>query len=417
MNEVNNTIDAERRRFPCIGLLKNSAQQYAWGDTQGIIPFVEAEPGPGYPIGEVWMGSHERAPSKIIFDDSEFALNTLIKQDPAHWLGDNIYTKYDDLPFLFKVLAAASPLSLQVHPNLEQAKIGFEREETAGICRLAPNRTFKDPHHKPELAVALTSFQAMAGFRPIEEICSLLGHSLCESLDFKGKDRSELRNLTKQLFCIRGKEYLAFETELNARAKQLMHSEQKTAQDAAYWVLELQSRYPGDPGQFAPLLLDLLELEPGQGLFVPAGVIHSYLKGSVLEIMACSDNVIRAGLTIKHIDVDLLCSIVELETKPVLLLPKYKRFDWGTLGIYRTPAKEFRLKSIEVNSSASSSPITITCKGPKILLCTEGSFRLHTREQLELAARKSCFIAGSCEQIELKGQGKLWLAAVGEMDT
>ena len=417
MDEKNNSIYTEWRTPPCLSLLKNSAQQYAWGDTKGIIPFVEAELRPGYPIGEVWMGSHERAPSKIILDDSEFALDTLIKQDSAHWLGDHISKKYNELPFLFKVLAAASPLSLQVHPNLEQAKIGFAKEESAGIGRLAPERTFKDPHHKPELAVALTSFQAMAGFRSIYEICSLLGHSLCDSLEFKGKDKSELRSLIKRLFCVRGEEYLALETELHARAEQLLHSEQKTARDAAHWVLELQSRYPGDPGQFAPLFLDLLQLEPGQGLFVPAGVIHSYLKGSILEIMACSDNVIRAGLTVKHIDVDLLCNIVDLETKPLLILPEYQRFDWGTHVIYKTPAKEFRLESIEINSSASSSSITITSGGPKIFLCTKGSFRLHNGEQLELPARKSCFAAGSCGQLELKGEGKLWIAAVGEIDT
>jgi len=417
MNEEDDTIDAQRQRFQCIGLLKNSAQQYVWGDTQGITPFVEAHPVPGYPIGEVWMGSHERAPSKLIFNNSELALDRLIRQDPTYWLGDHISTKYDDLPFLFKVLAAGSPLSLQVHPNLEQAEIGFSREEAAGIGRLTPERTFKDPHHKPELAVALTSFKALAGFRPIEEICYLLGHRLCDLLDFVGKDRSELRSLIRRLFRIRGEEYSAFETELNYRAKQLMYSKQEAVRDAAHWVLELQSRYPGDPGQFAPLFLDLLQLEPGQGLFVPAGVIHSYLKGSILEIMACSDNVIRAGLTSKHMDVDLLCDILDPETKPMLISPEYQRFEWGTLAIYKTPAREFRLEYFEANSDASFFPIAIASKGPKILLCIKGSFRLCTREQIELSARKSCFIAGSCEKIELRGQGKLWLATVGEIDT
>jgi len=149
--------------------------------------------------------------------------------------------------------------------NLEQAEIGFSREEAAGIGRLTPERTFKDPHHKPELAVALTSFKALAGFRPIEEICYLLGHRLCDLLDFVGKDRSELRSLIRRLFRIRGEEYSAFETELNYRAKQLMYSKQEAVRDAAHWVLVASnSRYPGDPGQFAPLFLDLLQLEPGQ---------------------------------------------------------------------------------------------------------------------------------------------------------
>jgi len=413
MNGEDLSMQKDHQRLPCLAHLENAVQQYAWGDTQGILPFIDAHAGPGYPIGEVWMGSHGRAPSKLRLDASSLPLDELIRQAPRHWLGDRVADQYHELPFLFKVLAAGSPLSLQVHPTLREAREGFAKEERAGIPLSAPERTFKDSNHKPELAVALTPFQAMAGFRSPGEISALLGPELCDAFNFKGQKPEELRSFVRQVFSIKGDAYQTYETGLRVRSEGLLHSNSGKEREAAAMVLDLQSLYPHDPGQFGPLLFNILNLEQGEGLFVPAGVIHAYVKGSILEIMACSDNVIRAGLTIKYIDVDLLCDILKPHAKPALIRPEYERFDWGSRAVYATPASEFRLECLEVQANSPSTGISYSPFGPEILLCTEGGFHLRAEEELELRARTSCFVAGSCAKITLEGQGKVWRATSG----
>jgi mannose-6-phosphate isomerase len=404
-------------RLPCIARLENSSQQYAWGDTQGILPFIDARVGSGYPLSEVWMGAHERAPSKLRLDAGSLPLNELIRQAPRHWLGKRVADQYRDLPFLFKVLAARSPLSLQVHPTLSQAREGFAKEERGGIPLLAPERSFKDPNHKPELAVALTPFQAMAGFRDPHEISTLLGPELCATLNFKGRHPEELRGFVRLVFSIERDAYHALEARLRARAEELLHSNLRKERQTGAMVLDLQDLFPHDPGQFGPLVFNILALEPGDGLFVPAGVIHAYVKGSVLEIMACSDNVVRAGLTIKHIDVDLLCDTLNPVVRPVLIRPEQEHFGWGSKTAYATPAEEFRLERLEVQANpAGASPgarLSYKPSGPEILLCTGGNFRVHAENELVLPARASCFVAGSCTEVGLEGYGTLWRATSG----
>jgi len=179
-------------------------------------------------------------------------------------------------------------------------------------------------------------------------------------------------------------------------------------------VLELQTLYPHDPGQFGPLILNILNLEPGEGLFIPAGVIHAYVKGSILEIMACSDNVIRAGLTIKHVDVDLLCDMLDPDVQPTLIRPNREQLTWGSRSIYATPAVEFRLEHLDVGPGGAVIPYVPT--GPEILLCTEGGFRVRAGrddEELVLPARASCFVGGSCSELSIGGAGSLWRATTG----
>ncbi len=407
-------MNRDQRHLPCIASLENPVQQYAWGNTQGILPFIEATPKPGYPIAEVWMGSHGLAPSKLRLDDGSFPLDELIRRSPEHWLGARVAGRYHDLPFLFKVLAAGSPLSLQLHPTQKEAQEGFEHEEQAGIPLSAPERTFKDANHKLELAVALTPFSAMAGFRDPSEIADLLGLKLCRAFDFKGQGKKELRNFIRHVFSTKGDAYKILEAELRARAEELLHSNSERACEAGAMVLELQALYPRDPGQFSPLILNILNLEPGEGLFIPAGVIHAYVKGSILEIMACSDNVIRAGLTIKHVDVDLLCDMLDPDAQPTLIRPNREQHAWGSRSIYATPAEEFRLEHLDVGPGGAVIPYVPT--GPEILLCTEGSFRIRAGcdgEELVLPARASCFVGGSCSELSIEGTGSLWRASTG----
>jgi len=407
-----------------IAKLENSSQHYAWGATHEILSFIDAHAKPGLPLAEVWMGSHEAAPSYIQVGAKLEPLNELIRKDPEFWLGTKVATHYHDMPYLFKVLAAASPLSLQVHPNREQAKEGFAREEKARIPRHEAHRIFKDPHHKPELAVALTPFVAMAGFREPREITELFGDTLTKKLNFKGEYRAEFKQFSKRLFSLSRDAYEEIESNLRTRALELASSGIASYRIAAELVLELQKRFPHDPAQFGPFLFEVLNLEPGEALFIPAGVIHAYVKGCILEIMACSDNVIRAGLTIKHIDVDLLCAILDPNAKPSLIQPTVQRFEWGERSCYLTPAKEFLLERISAHSAPRENGIGFSPEGPEILLCTEGSFMVSAAEMGQdnvesfiLRKRESCIVAGSCESLMLEGHGTIWRASIGGVDT
>jgi len=201
----------QEKNLPCFGFLENSVQYYAWGDAQSILDYINPKvlqdatnkvKGEN-PIAEVWMGTHELAPSKLLIGNTATSLRDHIENAPQHWLGPRIAQEFGELPFLFKVLSAKSPLSLQLHPNSEQARAGFAAEEAAKVPRTAPIRTFKDPHHKPELAVALTPFLALAGFRSPSEIAELLGKDICALLDFQGTHQEELRTLMKNLFSLR----------------------------------------------------------------------------------------------------------------------------------------------------------------------------------------------------------------------
>ena len=406
---------------PCVAPLENSAQQYAWGDTGGIVPFIEASAGPGFPIGEVWMGSHERAPSGLVIGGAVRPLDELIREEPRHWLGEHTAARFRDMPYLFKVLAASTPLSLQVHPNHSQAHEGFDREELSGLPRSAPERTFKDPRHKPELAVALTPFTAMAGFRSPEEVARLLGPALAERLGFSVRRPEDFREFIRRIFSLRPENYGELERTLTARARELAGADTARERGAGTLVLELQELYPHDSGQFGPLLFDILNMRPGEALYVPAGVIHAYVRGSILEIMACSDNVIRAGLTIKYVDVGLLCDILDPAAVPALVSPELMRTDWGERAVYHTPAEEFRLEKLTAGAPGGSR-LELEVEGPEILLCTEGSFSIRAGENRGrlspsppklFAARQTRFVAGACRAVTLEGSGTIWRAAVG----
>lgn len=394
--------------LPCAAFLENAVQQYAWGNTEGITPFIEIPPLNGLPAGEVWMGSHHRAPSKAIFDRAAVPLDELVRSAPEHWLGQYAACRYGDLPFLFKVLAAGSPLSLQLHPDARAAREGFAKEEAAGIPLLAPNRSFKDQNHKPELAVALTPFKALAGFRSLEDIAQFLGPELCRTLSWNTIVHTEdLRLFMRRLFETRGAGFMSLERMLVSRAQMLAASPTSEEREAGLIALDLNARYPGDPGQFAPFIFNILNLKPGEGLFVPAGVIHAYLSGSILEIMACSDNVIRAGLTTKHVDVELLCDILDPDAKPLVIEPHITLTQGLEHSVWNTPADEFCLERLDLDSNANFSYVP---NGPEILLCTQGNSHIEAGGSFDLKARSSLFVAGSCSHVSIRGPGTIWRA-------
>ncbi|GAB2680102.1 mannose-6-phosphate isomerase, class I [Saccharopolyspora gloriosae] len=386
-------------------LLRNAVRPYAWGSRTAIADLLGRPVPTPHPEAELWMGAHPGDPSKLVRPDgSEESLLHLLDADPAHHLGPVCTERWGSrLPFLLKVLAANEPLSLQAHPSAEQAAEGFAREERAGIPRNAPNRNYPDPTAKPELVCALTEFHALAGFREAHRTVRLLGELDVPSLrphtgllaaqpDADGLralfttwitlPQHYLRDLLPELLdaCVRHvREHGEFALECRT-------------------VLELGEAYPNDAGVLASLLLNRLVLQPGEAIYLPAGNLHAYLQGTGVEILANSDNILRCGLTPKHVDVPELLRVLDF-TCADMRVHKGESLD-GNLTVYQTPAEEFRLSRVDW-SPANSTAVRLDSHGPQILLCTKGGVRLSTegpggqRVELDVVKGQSVWLAAS----------------------
>ena len=275
--------------------ITNTPRDYAWGSTTAI-PSLLGMPVTGLPQAELWLGTHPGSPART----------------PTGSLAD-----IARLPFLLKVLAAAAPLSLQAHPTIAQAVAGFARENAAGVPLDAPNRNYRDELHKPEILFALSPFRALCGFRPAAETRAALERLLAEVpgdavliswLNRLGDD-DDIRSTFEWLLS-RGSGVSEMLTSLVAAAALV---------DGEHYALiaELAAAYPGDPGIAISLMLNLVTLSPGEVLYLPAGNIHTYIEGVGIELMAASDNVLRGGLTPKHVDVAELLSVLDFEPLPV----------------------------------------------------------------------------------------------------
>jgi mannose-6-phosphate isomerase len=318
------------------------------------------------------------------------------------------------LPFLFKVLAAETPLSIQAHPNPEQAERGFDADEAAGIDVEAPQRNYRDRSHKPELLCALTEFEALCGFRAPREsaaLLALLGVSelrevvaaLEESPDATGVRRAVSLALAEGVHRPRLVEPVVAACASHARADALFARELS-------WAARLGELYPGDVGCVLALLLNLLVLRPGEAIFLPAGNLHSYLRGAGVEIMANSDNVLRAGLTPKHVNPSELVRIVDFRAGPVALVEPRPRRASPEL-VYATPAPEFELSRVDLDGAAWSAA---SRRGPEILLCTRGTVECKSNEQcLTLTAGGSVFVLDADGVYSIGGTGQVFRAQIG----
>lgn len=305
--------------------LNNPIQNYAWGSKTAIQTLFGIENPNQEPQAEIWMGAHPNGCSKVTIDGQSVLLSELINSDQEGILSKATAEQFGELPYLFKVLAAGQALSIQVHPSKQEAEVGFAREEAMGIDRSATHRNYRDPNHKPELVYALTPYQAMNGFRAFDDILAHFTHmvdavhmpAVKALLDtFKGNMNSKgLEVFFIGLLSLQGKDKKQSVAALCEYAA--LTEEPRVEGDLSQLVLELAQSYPGDIGLFAPFLLNVLTLQPGQAMYLDARTPHAYLKGTGLEIMANSDNVLRAGLTPKHIDVDELAKCTLFEEKPV----------------------------------------------------------------------------------------------------
>jgi len=397
-----------------IALLQNEIQAYAWG-SRTAIPELLGLPSPSDgPAAELWMGAHPKAPSLVRVDGVWVPLNEVIRREPISVLGATVAEEFSDaLPFLFKVLAADQPLSIQVHPNLEQAREGFERENHLGIPLNAAERNYRDANHKPEFLCAMTSFDALKGFRPphemlafLKQVCGEMLADECERLR-EAPDSSGLRQFLASLLSMdRARKEQIIETAVR-------HAGQYARQDRLFgWMIELNRAYPGDIGVLSPLVFNLITLEPGEGIYIGAGELHGYLRGVGMELMANSDNVLRGGLTPKHVDIPELLKIVDFTPASVQTIRPTPGAPGE--GVYETPAKEFQLSVIR-----ASDGMPFESQGERnveILICTRGRARISGRDRTHSEVVKkgaSVLIPAAVGPYQIRGEAVLYRASVG----
>lgn len=395
-------------------LLEGAVRHYEWGSSEAI-PALLGRPADGRPWAELWLGAHPLAPAAV--GSLAVPLDQRIAADPPRALGSTAASQFGGLPFLFKVLAAARPLSLQAHPSPEQARIGFEREQALGIPVDAPHRSFRDPFHKPELVCALTRFEALCGLRDADATLALLNAIEAAELEPVRERLSEdsspdgLRDLIGWLLGLGeadaskliGSLLLGCSSALaaagpgrpdaktpadgqglGAAGSPVQGDRQRPALTPARSaegerplrqrqhegllsaVISLGRRHPGDPAVVVAMLLNHVVLQPGEALFLPAGNLHCYLGGTVVEVMSCSDNVLRGGLTSKHVDVATLLDVVDTTpAHPAIQRPE----PVGGIAAYESGVPEFALERLEVEPRR---PVALR-GGPAVLLCTEGA--------------------------------------------
>lgn len=376
-------------------LLDNPVRAYAWGSRTVIADLLgEQVPSP-HPQAEMWLGAHPADPSQLV--RSRTSLIDAVREDPIGQLGPDRAQRWDKtLPFLLKVLAADEPLSLQAHPSAAQAWAGFAREDAAGLPRDAANRNYRDPNHKPELICALTEFHALVGFRDpvatvrllrVLDVPELAGHTELLAAE---PDSDGLRALFTTWITLPQSTLDTLVPALQAGCVRLAGDAGEFRAEART-VLELSERYPGDAGVLAALLLNRVTLEPGQALFLPAGNLHAYVSGAGVELMANSDNVLRGGLTPKHVDVPELLRVLDFTAGPPPVLTGTPEGAWVR---YDVPVEEFLLRRLDA-AEPEPAGIEIPDGGPRILICTDGSARIRSRD----------------DELELRRGASMWLTA------
>ncbi len=394
-------------------LLKNTIQEYEWGSRTDISELM-GKPAPSdKPQAELWMGAHSKAPSRVNISGQWLSLDTAIDDNPVVILGQTTATRFaNKLPYLFKVLAAAKPLSIQAHPNLVQAEEGFKRENDDGIPLDAPRRNYKDNNHKPEIICALKPFLALNGFRKIEDIlanmkgwCGLEMAAEIRSFEINPTS-SGLREFFEALMTMdSGRKNRVIRETLQSAHRRPEEDPMRKA------ILSLHQEYPADTGVLAPLYLNLVLLKPGEAMYLPAGQLHAYLEGLGMELMANSDNVLRGGLTPKHVDVPELLKTLIFEGIEVEKLYPEKAGN-GELS-YTTPAREFVLSIIPVKPDMPF--LSAVDRSVEILFCTEGDLVLTSSgsdESLSLSRGMSVLVAAALEKYSIEGEGTLYKAAV-----
>lgn len=396
-----------------IDRLACDVQTYAWGHPRSIPDLLGTEPS-GEPQAEMWIGAHPKAPSRLV--GSGIALNDAIDADPLAMIGPQLAASGSRLPFLAKFLAAGQPLSIQVHPTLTQAQVGFGRENDEGVALADPLRTYRDDNHKPEMVVALGPFSALCGFRPLAATINKL-----RTLDLPALDPllSQLRadpvgappaGASKQSAVLGSTMQWALaldEETVATMVTPLLDPASVKAESGFEWLPEVANRYPRDAGVLVGLLLNQFTLQAGEAIFLPAGNVHAYISGFAVEIMANSDNVIRCGWTPKNVDVPELLSVASFEPiEPPIQQPSSS---WHR---YEADVPEFSLVRAEIQQANKPLVFPRASAGPEIVFVTEGEVTLTSNagRQYVLKNGQPLFLSADEGSYSVRGNGLLWSA-------
>ena len=398
-----------------IAILKNKIQEYAWG-SKTFIPELIGEPSPAErPCAEMWMGSHPKASSIALYNDRSISLDKLIAGDPLGSLGSSVAERFsNNLPFLFKILAAEKPLSIQAHPNKEQAETGFVRENREKIGLNAAHRNYRDDNHKPELICALEPLWALKGFREIKDIIELgerigvpperLGTDILKNRP----DKEGLKEFFINLMKMEDSKKRCLIEEVIENIKEI-----KCHDPVFEWIDRLNRGHPGDIGSLSPLFLNVVRLQPMEAMHIPSGELHAYLGGAGLELMANSDNVLRGALTVKHVDLMELLNILDfLPHVPEILKPV--EGDEALELIYPVTAEEFMLSVLSINGEDSIYN-SHWKRSAEIIICIKGEATIKDRDGgdvLEIKKGVSLFIPASVKQYLIRGKAIIYKASV-----
>ena len=401
-------------------LLRTTIRPYAWG-SRTVIAELQGRPTPSEgPEAELWIGAHPSAPSRFVAPGAsarEVALDEAIQADPDGLLGAPVVARFGArLPYLLKFLAAERPLSLQAHPDRAQAATGYAAEEAAGIPPEDARRNYPDTSHKPELLVAVTEFEALCGFRPPAEAARVLGafnvpqlRPVVDALGGRLDEASALRQAVHLLMDWPDDERGAL---VGAVAKAAtggwtVWGDRATGEHvaAAFGLARrLADEYPADVGVIVALLLNHVRLEPGEAVWMPAGHLHAYVRGAGVEVMAASDNVLRGGLTAKHVNVPELLRVLRFAA---LRDPVVRPVPAGDqLTTWATSAEEFRLFRAEISGRG-----TLPDDGPRSIICTRGRVTLTAgAERLDLLAGQAAFVPAGLPAVAAVGTATLFQA-------
>jgi mannose-6-phosphate isomerase len=418
--------------YPLTGVVR----PYAWGSRTAIAE-LQGRPAPTEgPEAELWLGGHPGDPSTVFVPDGPVSLDTLIGDDPKGQLGEAIATAFGPrLPFLLKVLAAESPLSLQAHPSLEYAREAFARQEADP----ALPKNYTDAYHKPEMLVALTPFEALCGFRDPAASADML-----EALEIPAlfpvvaalRD-GDLRTAVRTLLSwpepdrpglidsvVDAARWDARAAAAGAAAAMSVTGGHPAlaiaaagalpaaaATDSFDLAVDLAGHYPGDPGVLVALLLNHVRLAPGEAIWMPAGNLHAYLRGTGVELMAASDNVLRGGLTPKRVDVDELLNVLRFEVLDDPILPSVEVAPG--VRTWQVPVPDFALYRLDLDGTGA--PIEVPAAGPRVILTTAGDVFVGESidgTPIEVPAGSAAYAPADAGAVKVAGAGTVFVAAV-----
>lgn len=398
--------------YASLHLLEPAVRDYAWGSRTYLAELRGRTAPTDEPEAELWFGAHPNAPSTLA--GRRTSLLELIETDPVGTLGRDVADRFDGtLPFLVKLLAAERPLSLQLHPSAEEARRGFAREEASGPARDAPERTYRDAWPKPELLAALTPVHALCGFRAPAETVALLERLAVPALDGV---RSALVAGGEDAFpglieaALHGTGWSPPDRAAIATALARVADEGGAFAAECRWLGRLLGAHPDDGGVAVALLLQLVSLEPGEALALPAGNLHAYLEGAGVEVMASSDNVVRGGLTHKHVDVDELLRLVDARVLPSPVVAPDRR---GAESFLPAATEFFALSRIDLDGGGHQ--LDRARGGPELLVVTGGEVDVTADgTRLRVPRGGGCFVAADVTAIDLVGAGQVHRARVGD---